>query len=199
MPKGEDFVKCVWDKHLLNCIYDAIFRTAVHWSTRGNLRSYEGWCNENVSLKQNFAFGQVFCDYSMLITLYKIALSLAWHEWFSCKGKELKIYCCGLVLSVEPQIWEFHDVICQTASKHCTKKRAARAARLVFLIQPIRSLICGVVVASFLKLPVFVAKPVATAYMIPIRSQILLFDFILDQLNYNYNSVLELHSHHTVT
>ena len=26
------------------------------------------------------------------------ALSLAWHEWVSCKGKEWKIYCCGLRL-----------------------------------------------------------------------------------------------------
>ena len=32
------------------------------------------------------------------------ALSLAWHEWFSCKGKEGKIYCCELPLSTEPQI-----------------------------------------------------------------------------------------------
>ena len=30
--------------------------------------------------------------------------------------------------------------------KNCIKKRAARAARLFFLIQPIKSLICGVVV-----------------------------------------------------
>ena len=30
--------------------------------------------------------------------------------------------------------------------KHSTKKRAARAARLFFFIQPIKSLICGVVV-----------------------------------------------------
>ena len=32
------------------------------------------------------------------------ALSLAWHEWFSCKGKEEKIYCCELPSSTEPQI-----------------------------------------------------------------------------------------------
>ena len=32
-------------------------------------------------------------------------------------------------------------------AKHCTKKRAARAARLSFFIQLIKSLICGVVVA----------------------------------------------------
>ena len=31
--------------------------------------------------------------------------------------------------------------------KNCTKKRAARAARLFFRIQPIKSFICGVVVA----------------------------------------------------
>jgi len=32
------------------------------------------------------------------------ALSLACHEWFSCKGKEGKIYCCELPLSSKPQI-----------------------------------------------------------------------------------------------
>ena len=32
------------------------------------------------------------------------ALSLAWHKWFSCKGKEGKIYCFKLALSSEPQI-----------------------------------------------------------------------------------------------
>ena len=38
-------------------------------------------------------------------------------------------------------------VIWQNTSKNCTKVRAARAARLFFLIQPIRSLFSGVVVA----------------------------------------------------
>jgi len=76
----------------------------------------------------------------------RIALSLAWYEWFSCKSTEWKIYCCELALSLEPQIWKFHVVVWQTTSKHCTKKRAARAARLFFFIQPIKSLICGVVV-----------------------------------------------------
>ena len=74
------------------------------------------------------------------------ALLLAWHEWFSCKGKEWKIYCCELPLPSEPQIWKSHVVVWPTTSKHCTKKRAARAARLFFFIQPIKSLICGVVV-----------------------------------------------------
>ena len=40
----------------------------------------------------------------------------------------------------------FRRKICQTTSKHCPKKRAARAARLFFFIQPIKSLTCGVVV-----------------------------------------------------
>ena len=38
----------------------------------GSLRSYYGNCKENVSLKLNFALSYVSCDYSMLITLYKI-------------------------------------------------------------------------------------------------------------------------------
>ena len=37
----------------------------------------------------------------------------------------------------------FQVVIRQTTSTSCTKKHAARAARLFFLIQPIKSLICG--------------------------------------------------------
>ena len=74
-------------------------------------------------------------------------------EWFSCKGKEWKIYCCELALSSEPQIWKFHVVVWQTMSKHCTKKSAARAARLFFFIQPIKSLICGAVSYTHLTLP----------------------------------------------
>ena len=65
----------------------------------------------------------------------------------SCNGKRWKLYCCELALSSEPQIWKLHVVFRQTTTRHCTKKRAERAARLVFLIQPIKSLICGVVVA----------------------------------------------------
>ena len=63
------------------------------------------------------------------------ALSLAWHKWFSNKGKEWKIYYNELALSSETQIWKFHVDVCQTAPKHCTKKRAARAARLFVFIQ----------------------------------------------------------------
>ena len=55
-------------------------------------------------------------------------LWLAWYQWFSRKDKEWR-----LALSSEPQIWQFHVVVCQTASKHCTKRRAVRAALLIFL------------------------------------------------------------------
>ena len=47
----------------------------------------------------------------------------------------------------KPYSLEFHVVIWQTTSKNCTKVRASRAARLVFLIQPIRLLFCGDVIA----------------------------------------------------
>ena len=52
------------------------------------------------------------------------ALSLAWHEWFPCKGKEWKVYCCGLALSSEPQRWKFHVVIWQTTSNIAPKSVA---------------------------------------------------------------------------
>ena len=69
--------------------------------------------------------------------------ALAWHEWFSCKGKERKIYCCELALSSGPQLWNFHVFVWQTTSNHCTKRRAVR---LYLFIQPMKLLICGVVV-----------------------------------------------------
>ena len=48
--------------------------------------------------------------------------------------------------SSESQIWKSHVVVWQTASKKkCAKKRAPRAAWLFFLVQPIKSLICAVV------------------------------------------------------
>ena len=40
-----------------------------------------------------------------------------WHDWFSCKGRELKIFRCELALSSEPQIWKFHLVLRQIKSK----------------------------------------------------------------------------------
>ena len=37
-----------------------------------SLRSYNGNCKENVTLKLNFALSWISCDYSMLITLYEV-------------------------------------------------------------------------------------------------------------------------------
>ena len=44
----------------------------VMMMTIGSLRSYDGNCNENVTLKLNFTLSLVFSNYSVLITLYKI-------------------------------------------------------------------------------------------------------------------------------
>ena len=48
---------------------------------------------------------------------------------------------------VRSRFWKFHNVVWQTTSENSTKVRAARAARLFFLIQPIGSLFTGVVFA----------------------------------------------------
>ena len=114
----------------------------------GSLRSYDGNCNKNVTLNLNFALGCLLRLFHVgrVVQNRRSALSLAWHKWFSGKGKDWKIYCCELALSLELQIRKFHVVVWRTTSKHCIKKRAARAARLFFFIQPIKSLICGVVV-----------------------------------------------------
>ena len=72
-----------------------------------NLRSYQGNCNENVTLKLNFALSQVFCDYSMLFTLYKIGeLHFRWlgTNGFHVKTKSERFYCCELALLSEPKI-----------------------------------------------------------------------------------------------
>ena len=69
-------------------------------------------------------------------------LSPAWHEWLSWKWK---IYCCLTDDVVRTsKFWNFYFVVWQTTSENCTKKCAARAARLFFLIQRIKLLIGGV-------------------------------------------------------
>ena len=71
------------------------------------------------------------------------ALPFAWHEWILCQGKEWKVYWCGFALSSElKKKKKFHVVVWQTASKTCTKKRAARAARIYLHI------FCGAVACS---------------------------------------------------
>ena len=48
-------------------------------------------------------------------------LSLALHEWFSCRGKERKIFCLWLALSSELQIWKFHVAFCRLRQQIATK------------------------------------------------------------------------------
>ena len=66
---------------------------------------------------QNFAFG-LFCDYSKLIELYKISEVL--FRLLGTNGSHVKAENERLLFV-------------QIASKNCTQKRAARAARLFFL------------------------------------------------------------------
>ena len=117
-------------------------------STLGSLRSYDGNCNENVTLKWNVRLSAL--GLFLVGHVYKIA-EVPFHlidtNGFHVRGKEWMTYCCGLALSSEPQIWKFHVVIWLTTSKNCTTGRAARTARFFFLIQPIKSLIYDVVVA----------------------------------------------------
>ena len=55
----------------------------------GNLRSYDGNCNENVTLKLKFALSLLrLFHVNHFVQNRRTALSLAWYEWFSCKGKE---------------------------------------------------------------------------------------------------------------
>ena len=57
------------------CKFVTFLLPSLSWcvsSLIGSLRSYDGNWNKNFTLKLNFALRKVFCDYSMLVTLYKI-------------------------------------------------------------------------------------------------------------------------------
>ena len=102
-------------------------------SLSGSLTSCDGFCNESVTwLKENFyvrlSVTRLF-QVGHVVQNTPSALSLAWHEWFSSKGKEWRTYCWELALSSEPQKWKFHVVVWQMTSKNFTKMGAARAAR----------------------------------------------------------------------
>ena len=81
------------------------------------------------------------------------ALSTACYEWYSRKGREWKILCCGLTLPSEPKIGKFHVVIWQTASKFCPKRRAARAAWLFSSSSQSNPLFVALTLPSLLSLP----------------------------------------------
>ena len=100
----------------------------------GSLRSYDGYCNENVTFNIELFVWFVLRLFQVgrAVQNKRSALSLAWHEWFSCKSREWKIYYRRFTLSSGCLKWKFHLVVWQITSKNCTKKRAARAARLFF-------------------------------------------------------------------
>ena len=84
----------------------------------------------------------------MLLALFKIDevhFRLLGTNGFHVKAKNGRFSAAGSRCRQNLKYLNF--VIWQTTSKNCTKKRAARAARLFSLIQPIKSLICEVVVA----------------------------------------------------
>ena len=79
----------------------------------------------------------------MLVTLYKIDglhFRLLGTKGFHVKAKTERFTAASSRRCQNKS----HVVVCQTTSKQWTKKRVARAARLFFFIQPIKSLICGV-------------------------------------------------------
>ena len=111
----------------------------------------------------------------MLITLYKIAgvhFRLLGTNGFHVKAKNERFTASCSRCRQNPKYENFTSW--KTTSKHCTKKRATRAARLYFFIQPIKSLICGVVVIpllpSNLKLPTQFTDVSATIAYVIFRS-----------------------------
>ena len=99
-------------------------------------------------------------DGHLKTALCKIAkcTSLAWHEWFRCKGREWKIYCCRFASYSELSRRHLADYV----KNYCTKKSAPRAARLFFRIQPTISLTYGVVVVVVICTRVLVTVGIAS-------------------------------------
>ena len=93
-----------WSQNRLGCtsVYFQVTFFLLFYFVLGSLRSYNG----NVTWKLNFALSLLrLFHVGRVVQNKRIALSLAWHEWFSCKGREWKIYCCELALSLEHEIF----------------------------------------------------------------------------------------------
>ena len=88
----------------------------------------------------------------MLITLYKIGgvhFRLLGTNGFHVKANSERSTAASLRCRQNLKYENFTSSFGRlqySTSKHCNEKRAARAARLFFFIQPVKSLICGVVV-----------------------------------------------------
>ena len=114
----------------------------------GSLRSYDGCCNENDTLK--LTLRQVKC---FMIIPYLSHYTKQAKCTFVCLARmavilrqRMKILSLRVCVVVRTSNLKISRRPLADYVKHCTKKRAARAARLFFLVQPIKSLIYGVVV-----------------------------------------------------
>ena len=115
----------------------------------GSLRSYDGCCNENDALK--LTLRQVKC---FTIIPYLSHYTKRARCTFVCLARmavqlrqRMKILSLRVCVVVKISNMKISRRPLADYVKHCTKKRATRAARLFFLVQPIKSLIYGVVVA----------------------------------------------------
>ena len=110
----------------------------------GSFRRHDSCCHQNVTLKYNCVriSDLLLFHVGHVVRNWRNVLTLAWHEWFSCKGRGWKICCCGFV--VENFVW-------QTASKNCTKKHAKHVACDYF--SSFNQSYLWFVALSFLKIP----------------------------------------------
>ena len=105
-----------------------------------SLRSYGSCCNENVTLNGSLPryirlrVLRLFHQVGHVVQNRQSVHSHVWHEslWFSCKGKEWKIYCSGLALSSESQMWNFHVVVWQSASKMLHQEACRTCSKIVY-------------------------------------------------------------------
>ena len=77
---------------------------------------------------------------------WRCALSLAWHEWFHEKAKNKRFTAASSRCRQNLTDENFPSMFGRLRKKNSIKKRAAQAKRLLSLIEPIKSLIRGVVV-----------------------------------------------------
>ena len=90
----------------------------------------------------------MFSDFSQLVTLHKLGeVHFRSARMLFMKRQRVKDLLLRAGVVVRTSNMKISRRRLADTLKIRTKKRAVRAARLFFLIQPIKSLICGVVVA----------------------------------------------------
>ena len=94
---------------------------------------------------------RLFCDNLISFKLYNVG-RVRWSKYW-----KLKIYRCCQKKKKRKKKWWFDFVVLQKTARNYSQVRAACAARLCFLVQPIKYLICGIVfglMSSMLKLSI---------------------------------------------